>query len=391
MKYSENDLTKKGKNEMKKNRKMLIWTICVITIVLFAIFGVFKGRHEDDVIRIGILSFLTGNFAEMGVDLVDGAQLAVETLNKSGWMLENKKRAKLIVEDGKVEPKTTVTGFRKMLLSNPLCAIVAGDTPVPAAAPLINAEEVPTIATIVSTVGFLDEKRPWIYRNYVSISSAAKYMCRYARQELDAKGVSIIYMQSEYGVEGAHAFEKEFIGLGGKITGLESYMPDTLDARAVISKSLTQQPQMVYILGYGTGYNTVVNQVRESGFNGRILTDEPISSPGSVSSIRDFSNIFFTSQRTPETTDYVHFAEEYKAKYKKEPSLYATYGYDSVWILAQVITNTPITRMAIRERLLSGRAFSTLRGEIRFEANGDCVLPIVINKMNPDGTYTQVQ
>ena len=245
--------------------------------------------------------------------------------------------------------------------------------------------------TLVSTAGFLDAKKPWIYRNYVSISSAAKYICQYAWKELSAKEVSIIYMQSEYGIEGARAFEKEFIGLGGKITGLESFMPDTLDARAVISKSLAKHPQMLYILGYGTGYNTVVNQVRESGFKGRILTDEPISSPGSVSSIRDFSNILFTSQRTPETTDYVHFAEEYKAKYKKDPSLYATYGYDSVWILAQAITNTPITRMAVRERILSGRTFSTLRGEIIFESNGNCVLPIVINKMNPNGTYNQMR
>ena len=123
---------------MKKNKKLLILTISVTAIAILAIFGIFKGRHEDDVIRIGVLSFLTGNFAEMGVDLVDGAQLAVEALNKSGWMLENIKRAELIVEDGKVEPKTTVAGFRKLLLSNPLCAIVAGDTPVPAAAPLIN-------------------------------------------------------------------------------------------------------------------------------------------------------------------------------------------------------------------------------------------------------------
>lgn len=375
---------------MKKKKKMLVGT-GIIVLVGIVLLGIFKNQQEDDVVRIGVLSFLTGNFAEMGIDLVNGAQLALEELNQTEWMLMNKKKAVLVIEDGKVEAKTTVVGFRKMMLSNPLCAIVAGDTPVPAAAPLIKTEEVPTIATIVATTGFLDAKAPWIYRNYVSISSAAKSLCKYAWNDLKVRSASVIYMQSEYGIEGAEAFEKEFKVLGGEIVGFESYMPDTLDARAVITKGLKNRPQIVFVLGYGTGYNTVINQVRESGFKGDILTDEPISSPGSISSIRDFTGISFTSQRTPDTSDYSQFSEKYKSAYSKAPSLYASYGYDSVWILAQSITNTPLTRMAIRERILSGETFATLRGGIRFERNGDCVLPIVINKMNADGSYKQIQ
>ena len=100
--------------------KKIFWTLLVIVLIaLFAGRGWWLYNHretDDSVVRVGVLSFLSGQYAEMGQDMTNGIILAKDELNASnpGFKIE------LIIEDGKAKAKDSVNAFNKLLFQDSL-------------------------------------------------------------------------------------------------------------------------------------------------------------------------------------------------------------------------------------------------------------------------------
>ena len=67
--------------------------------------GAPKAAAEAPVVRIGLAAPLTGPQAHIGVDIRNGAQLAVDDLNAAGTEIDGKKvRFELVAEDDEANP-----------------------------------------------------------------------------------------------------------------------------------------------------------------------------------------------------------------------------------------------------------------------------------------------
>ena len=362
-----------------KIKQMVIGASVVAIIAIIVLFG-YRSQRSD--IIVGVVGVMSGPYSEIGQDFTYGMQFAVQEFNAS-----NDSNIKLLVEDGKAEAKTAVSAFRRLLLSSPIATIVVGDNQVPSVSPIIASQKIPTIATSSANSAFLKYNEPetWIFRNFASITLCSESIARFAAEKLNKKRACVLYMISEYGKESSGAFKESFERYGGIVIGEDEFHQEAPGARSQIAKLLLLKPDVVFVSGYGMGYCAVMNQLRELGFSGSILTGDSISNPESLKNIKDLRNIYFTNQIFPDSDEVKLFKKEFQAEYNREANLYTAYGYDSFMLIAKSIKQAGTDRRSVRDQLLKIRSVKTLLGEISFKENGDCEVPLVVNEMLPDG------
>ena len=73
-------------------------------------------KKEDESIKIGVVTSLTGTIAPYGQRSLEGMQLASEEINLAGGIVG--KKIKLLIEDDKSNPKDAVLAFQKLIEIN---------------------------------------------------------------------------------------------------------------------------------------------------------------------------------------------------------------------------------------------------------------------------------
>ena len=360
--------------------KKLIWTLVILIVV--AVFGgrawyLYQNKPSDNkVVKIGLLSFNSGMYADLGIALDNGAKLAVKEINaKSSIKLQ------LMIEDGKGFAKDAINAFHKLDTSKIDVMIIAGENQVPPVAPLIERKKIPTILTSVGTLTFMkNNKEKFMFLVNPSAHSTGLAMGEYARKELNVKTYGVLSVASAYGQESANGFIQ---GMNEHPAIWEKYKETALDSRGQITKILATDPDGIYIVGYGPGYTNAVNQLKEQGYTGIIMSDYTISGQEAQENIKDKANIFFAeadNRSNPARSD--HFLNAYRAEYNKDASYHAKLGYDAIYIISEALKNSH----NVKEGLEKITDFDTFAGKLTFNHDGTPNFPIVIKQMQSDGT-----
>lgn len=95
------------------SRVMAILSLLVICFIGINALGVSKASAAEDVIKIGVLSDITGAWSVYGQALANNVLLAVREINESGGILG--KKVRVYVEDSATVPKTGVEKARKLV------------------------------------------------------------------------------------------------------------------------------------------------------------------------------------------------------------------------------------------------------------------------------------
>src|SRR5580704_10753279 len=75
-----------------------------------------------DRVKIGLIAPITGLAAVSGIDMMQGAKLAVDEINKSG--AGGGRQFSLLVEDNKLDPKAAIDAARKLIFDDHVDALI---------------------------------------------------------------------------------------------------------------------------------------------------------------------------------------------------------------------------------------------------------------------------
>lgn len=358
--------------------RKLIWTLVILVVV-----GVFGGRawylhkqseQNKDAIKIGVLSFTSGQYAKMGQDLVNGIILAKEELTKP--------KKELVVEDGKAIAKESINAFNKMLFHNIDVAIIAGDIQVPPVAPLVAEHKIPTVMTIMGNTAYLKYNQGrHMFQIWPSNYGNSYAVGEYAKNELKLDKVAVIKMGSIYGQDGAKGF---LDALGKPAVIEEEFKPDATDLRPMVLKVLATNPDAIFVTGHGKAYNSVINHIKEYRFTGKILSGSEINDVQSVENIKDMEGIIFAEAEDFTTSPkFLEFSKRYEQRFHEKPALESAFGYDAVRLLDEAIKRNP---KDIRAGLASIKEFDTFSGKMKLMEDGSSIFHLSIKEMQQDKT-----
>lgn len=387
---------------MKANRKLALFMALVFMLAIVSGCASKSAQEQAppaaaEEIKIGANLELSGDVASYGKSALNGFELALEEINKTGVL--GGKKLKLIPGDNKSDNAESLNIATKLVAQDKVVAILGplttGNTL--AAVPAVTQAKVP-LMTIGGTnpkvtVDENGKTRDYIFRVCFIDPFQGVVGAKFAATSLNAKRAAIYFDNgTDYSKELARIFEENFVKLGGQIVAKESYVKTDNDFKATLTKIKKQNPDLLYIPGYYENVGLIVKQARELGINIPMLGGDGWDSPKlvEIAGAQNLNNTYFTNHYSSQDTDpaVVAFNAAYKAKYNAEPDGFAALGYDAMKLLADAINRAGAADPEkIKDALAATKDFKAVTGMLTMDAQHNPVKAAVIIEMK-DGKQT---
>jgi branched-chain amino acid transport system substrate-binding protein len=335
----------------------------IATIIVALAIIVAPGVSRADTIKIGAILTLTGNSATLGAGVRDGLQLAIEEINKRGGVNGNK--IELILEDSKSDPQAGVVGFNRIEAGRqPLLYVSNLSSVGMALAPLAEERRVALVGLATAALEFT-RSRDWVFR-YWPLGQAYVPPLMRILQDLKVKKLGILFQNDEFGKEQQQLLSKEHEGAGGTVSNESIEIKDT-DYRPEISA--LKDREAIYVACSGTLLLNVLRQLKETSYQGKILTPAGAAMPA-LFGLPELDGIYLAAPiiYNPNYLYAKDAGEKFEARYKRALDQWAAVGYDFIKLLAGLLEDRQVSRQTVRDMLAGGFEYSGVFGQVRVKA-----------------------
>jgi branched-chain amino acid transport system substrate-binding protein len=335
------------------NKIIKIVSVVVVLIIITGIVWV-NNKAPKEILKIGVLAPLSGPSTIIGEKIQKGINEAVLAINKDGKIIE------IIFEDNKNEAQAAISGARKLLdldkvdilftsMSGPSLAVVS----------LAKEKNIPLIATVVYADVTPQYKNALQF--YISAKSEADALLNFSKKENLGK-MGLLYLVNDYGVAIKNTIESS-ITVDSAITS-EGYAMTDITFKTPILKLISNKVDTIYAITFPQTVATIIKEIRELGFKGKIITNAPIYLNGLIGT-SDVYNNTYTS--VPASYTISAKTDSFKEKFgNKYPAGNAYIPYDILGIIGN----------EIKGGISVGNLVNSIanKGKIETSANGTIVI-----------------
>ena len=336
-------------------------------------------------IKIATQSPLSGGQSALGVDIKNGAELALAQLK--GPLADMGFTVQLAAYDDQANPDTGVNNA-KQIVADPAILCVVGHynsgVQIPSSEEYHNAG----LANVspgntnpkVTDRGYKEVSRI-VGRDDVQGAVAAQFA-----HSKGMKKVFVFHDKTAYGQGIAEFFKREATKLGMKVQGFEG-TEEKANFDALLTSVIATRPEVIFFGGIYDQASVFFKQAREKGYKGMFLTDDGYDSPEAVNiggpALLEGGGLYYTTVAGPARLypGTAKFQADFKAKYGADPKPFAAQGYDSMAICLKGIEasakqagGTLPTRKAVVEAVRVLKDFPGITGTINFNGKGDLTM-----------------
>jgi len=358
-----------------------IWILLGI-LVLILIIGLFwYGSQNQGVIKIGVITALTGELSFYGQGTLNAAKIAVEEINSKGGL--DGKQIELITEDSPCKKETAITAVNKLVeiekvnvILGPMCS---GE--LLAIAPIVNDNKI-VIMTSTATTPDIANAGDYVFRDVASDDLRAKVFADYLFKDRNASEIAIIYVNSDAGISFEDVFANKFELLGGKVIISEIFEKDSVDVRTQLSKIKEKNPGYILMISFPAETGTILKQAHEMGIAAQFFQGfEVMADPQISAMVGDLvNNVIYIQAPSQESVISKAFSESYKAHYGEEPPYYSAEAYDIIKLYAEAMKDGTDGE-TIKKNLYAIKNYEGASGIITFDEKGEVVKPFEIGQV----------
>lgn len=363
---------------MSKRGLSFMTLMVILSLVLAACGGAASG---GETIKVATQSPLSGGQSAIGVDIKNGAELALEQLK--GPLEEMGFKVELAPYDDQANPDTGVANA-KQIVADPAVLCVVGHynsgVQIPSSEEYHNAG-LANVSPANTNPRVTDRGYPEVSR----IVGRDDVQGVVAAQFAYSKGMKTAYVvhdKTAYGQGIAEFFKREAENLGMTVVGFEG-TEERANFDSILAPLIAANPDVVFFGGIYDQAAVMFKQAREKGYMGMLLSDDGFDSPEAVNiggaSLLEGGGLYYTTVAGPAKLypGTAKFQEDFKAKYGADPKPFAAQGYDSMAICLKAIENAAKaagglpTRQAVTEAVRALKDFPGITGTINFNEKGD--------------------
>jgi branched-chain amino acid transport system substrate-binding protein len=333
-------------------------------------------------IKIATQSPLSGSQSAIGVDIKNGAELALEQLK--GPLEAMGFKVEMAPYDDQANPDNGVANAKR-IVADPEVLCVVGHYNSGVQIP--SSEEYHTAG--LANVSPANTNPRVTDRNYVEVSRIV------GRDDVQGvvgaqfafnkgmKSAFVVHDKTAYGQGIAEFFRLEAEKLGMEVVGFEG-TEEKANFDAILAPVIAANPDVLYFGGIYDQASVMFKQAREKGFMGMLLSDDGYDSPEAITiggaGLLDGGGLFYTTVAGPAKLypGTAKFQEDFKAKYNADPKPFAAQGFDSMAICLKAVEsaakaagNKLPTRQQVATEVRALKDFPGITGTINFNAKGD--------------------
>lgn len=324
--------------------------------------------HAD--IVIGVFGPLTGPVASESDYWKVGFEQAVEDINAQGGVLGQKIKVELM--DDACDPRQAVAVMNRMVSSGVkviLNASCSGATL--AAAPVADEAGIPQLVTIALNSAITDHGWPSVFRLSGRDEQHARLAADTLLKRAQGKKIAIIHDKSAFCKGLADLVQKDLADAGERNLEVMAINPGENDFTNLIARLKHDGVEAVYLSLF----------MREGGLFARQAQDQKMSAlmvGASTLSLQEFRHIAGPAAEAvyvvlPKIEQKIapDLLERIKQKSNVQPNIYTYGSYAGIQVLAQAITQAGTANSASITRVLRQGRFTTVMGDLNFNAKGD--------------------
>ena len=350
-----------------KSSKIMLVTCCFFALSTYA-FGA-----DQESIKVGLLTPMTGPGAMIGRDMRDGALLAIDKFNAEGGL--NGRKIELIVMDDKAQPATALNGAKKLIYQDKVFAIGTTYSPSSIAViPLTKETETPQfIAGVAQKI--LEMGNPWIYRPTPSDSVLGGAYVTFAIKTLHLKKLAILSESTDYGKGGRDDLIKNLKSNNVEPLLVESYNIGDKDFAAQLNKIKNSGADGLFVWGLYVEGAQIVRQAKQLGLTMPILASSGVLQGAFLNLAgKDAEGIYvenYFDAKNP-APHIQAFVKEYKEKFKYEPQPGAGISYDAMTMLISALKKVGSTDKAKVMKEIKSNKSNGVIGRQECDSVGQC-------------------
>lgn len=359
-----------------KHLKILLSLAFVLVMFPMVLWG---SEKEPEPIKIGAILPLTGPIAFGGVNVMNGASMAMKEINAQGGI--DGRKLLISFEDSKASPKEAVTLVNKFInIDKTNILMVLGTGPVNAVLPIIDKNNKILFGFTIHPQ--ITKKSKNLFRVYISGDQEWTLLGQYIK-DTGIKKIGVLHINAEYGIDSLKLL-KDTVGKSAEIVYAEPYEISQSDFRAILIKIRNKKVEAIVLMGYGNEYLPMLKQMKELKIDARIL--------GNIDFVFDFvrkdsvtdgavfvAPAFSFGEYTKKGKTFV---KRFRAKFKRDPSWDEAYGYDTVMLLAKAIKKVKSDETdKIRTTILQMKQFHGVSGNLEITPDGDTRTPMAITML----------
>ncbi|MGO1074044.1 branched-chain amino acid ABC transporter substrate-binding protein [Inquilinus sp. CA228] len=341
-------------------------------------------------VKIGLGAPLTGPNAAFGEQLKRGTDAAVKAINDAGGI--NGEKISVVYGDDASDPRQGVAAANELVGQGVVAVIGHYNSSVSIPASAIYAEEGIVQITPASTNPQLTEQgQKTTFRTCGRDDQQGDVAGAFIAEKFKGRNVAILQDQTTYGKGLADATKSAMNKAGLTEVLYEGITVGERDFSAVVSKMKQAKIDLIYFGGLHNEAGLIVRQAREQGLNAQFISGDGIVT-------QEFWGItgeagagvlmtFPADQRSNPGAKAV--VDKFRAD-KYEPEGYTLLTYAAVQAWAEAATKAKsLEGPKVAEALHDGSKYSTVIGDLSFDAKGDLTKSDYVFYIWNSGTYAE--
>ena len=337
--------------------------------VIFLIYHLFFSS-----VKLGFSAGLSGLKSELGISGRNGAQLAVEEINRNGGIRGRK--LELLVMDDKNDARIACAVDQSLakqgvnIIIGHMVSSVATDT-------VKNANE-NKVLLISPTIAM--EELTYIDDNFIRVIASNKVqgysLAKAVLRETPVRSIAIVYDENNASFAKIinESFEMQMRDSGGSVVANASFK-NRSDFKSIISVLRESNADGVLLIASAIDAGMFCQQSRKQNLKLPVfspmwtMTNDFIQAGGA-----DVEGAYLISQvdLESEAAVYVEFKKAYQDRYGESPSFASILSYDAVMVAAAAIQEAGTDSTAqVKDTILRIGEFSGLQGPINMDEFGD--------------------
>ena len=301
---------------------------------------------KDGEFVIGGSGPLTGSAAIYGTAVKNGAQIAVDEINKAGGI--NGHQVKWIFEDDEADPEKAVNAYNT-LKDNGMQMFV-GTTTSGACMSVIAETENDNMFEITPSGTTADITKPAnVFRMCFSDPEQGTKSAQFIGEHKLATKIGIIYDNSDTYSSGIYEnFAKEAPNQGLEVVGAESFNSESkTDFKTQLQKLKDAGAELVFLPFYYTEASLVLKQANEMGWAPKFFgcdgMDGILSLPDFDKSLAEGLMLLtpFSADAQDDLTK--NFVSTYESQFGDTPNQFAADAYDCIYVIKEAAEKAGLT------------------------------------------------
>lgn len=338
------------------------------------------GASAQTTIKLATLSPLSGGQSDLGTQIRNGAQLAVNEYKAQFQQLGL--NLQLAPYDDQADPATGTAQARKIASDRSILAVVGtlnSGVAIPSSAAL-QPSRVALVSPANTANQVTDRGLSNMNRIVARDDAQGPAGANFIRGTLGAKKVYVLNDKTAYGEGLAREVEKALKAGGVQVIANEG-TEEKSDFSSIISKIRLQRPDAIYFGGIYNQVGVFIKQLRDAGVTAPVVGGDGLDSSQLATIAGAGANdIYFTTVAAPiEALPAARtFAANFQKTFNSPAQGFGAFGYDAAKVALQGILaaakangNKAPSRAQVESAIRKGTFTGLLSGNVSFNSVGD--------------------